>query len=94
MGVIIKPPVLVIEGILKDVMKKAIVTSSTQDKDTANALTVPTATDVARKSKSDIFENTGELCSENSSGSKHRYHSEYHWILRKAFGRLGSCFVI
>ena len=69
MGDIIKPPVLVIEGILKDVMKKAIVTSSTQDKDTANALTVPTATDVARKSKSDIFESTGELCSENSSGS-------------------------
>ena len=42
-------------------MKKAIVTSSTQDKDkdTANSLTVPPATDVARKSKSDIFENTG-----------------------------------
>lgn len=79
MGDIIKPPVLVIEGILKDVMKKAIVTSSTQDKDTANgnALTVPPATDVARKSKSDIFENTGELCSEKSYSSNHRDQSEY-----------------
>ena len=92
---IIKPPVLVIDGMKKkDVMKKAIVTSSTQEKDTTNALTVPPATDIARKSKSDIFENTGELCSENSSGSKHRDQSEYHWSLRKAFGRLVSCFVI
>ena len=75
---IIKPPVLVIESMKKeDVMKKAIVTTSTHDKDTTNALTVPPATDIARKSKSDIFENTGELCSENSSGSKHRDHSEY-----------------
>ena len=48
-------------------MKRAIVTSTTststqnKDKDTANSLTVPPATDVARKSKSDIFENTGVL---------------------------------
>ena len=79
MSDIIKPSVLIVEGILKDVvMKKAIVTSSssTPAKEPANLLKEPPPP--PRKSKSNIFENTGELCAENNrSSSKHRDHSEY-----------------
>ena len=78
---IIKPSVLIVEGILKDVvMKKAIVTStpSTPVRETANLLKEPPPP--PRKSKSNIFENTGELCAENRSSSAHRDHSEYLWL--------------
>ena len=76
MNDIIKPSVLIVEGTLKDiVMKKAIETSSTPARETANLLKEPPPP--PRKSKSDIFENTGELFAENRSSSKHRDHSEF-----------------
>ena len=78
MSDIIKPSVLIVEGILKDVvMKKAIVTSSsTPARESANLLKEPPPP--PRKSKSNIFENTGELCAEdNRSSFKHRDHSEF-----------------